>query len=87
VATVLKIAKPYWFSQERWGARGLLALLLLFSLSVNGINVFISFVGRDFMTALASKQESKYFQLYLPTLLCLSSPRLLLFYTGMSEIS
>lgn len=59
----LKIAKPYWFSQERWGARGLLALLLLFSLSVNGINVFISFVGRDFMTALASKQESKYFQL------------------------
>ncbi len=59
----LNIAKPYWFSQEKWGARGLLAVLLLFSLSVNGINVFISFVGRDFMTALASKQASRYFQL------------------------
>lgn len=59
----LTIAKPYWFSQEKWGARGLLAVLLLFSLSVNGINVFISFVGRDFMTALASKQASRYFQL------------------------
>ena len=55
------ITKPYWFSEEKSGARGLLALLLLFSLFVNGLNVLISFVGRDFMTALTSKEPSKFF--------------------------
>ncbi|MBV9387327.1 MAG: ABC transporter ATP-binding protein/permease [Chroococcidiopsidaceae cyanobacterium CP_BM_ER_R8_30] len=58
------IAKPYWFSEEKWGARGLLLLLVLFSLSVNGLNVIISFVGRDFMTALASKEVSRFFHAF-----------------------
>ncbi|SRR5579883_3175066 len=62
---LLIIAKPYWFSQEKWGARGLLAILVLLLLMVNGINVFISFVSRDFMTALSSKQADKFFHVFL----------------------
>lgn len=49
------IAKPYWFSEEKWKARGLLALLLTLSLLVSGLNVLISYVGRFFQTALANK--------------------------------
>ncbi|HAX79030.1 MAG TPA: ABC transporter ATP-binding protein, partial [Cyanobacteria bacterium UBA11372] len=57
------IAKPYWFSEEKRGARGLLAVLLLLSLSVSGLNVIISYVGRDFMTALSKKDAEQYFRL------------------------
>ncbi len=59
----LTIAKPYWFSEEKWRARRLLALLLLLSLLVNGLNVFLSYVNRDFMTALSSKESSKFFKI------------------------
>jgi vitamin B12/bleomycin/antimicrobial peptide transport system ATP-binding/permease protein len=59
----LAIAKPYWFSEEKRGARGLLAVLLLLSLSVSGLNVIISYVGRDFMTALSKKDAEQYFRL------------------------
>ncbi len=57
-----KIAKPYWFSEEKRGARGLLALLLLLSLAVNGLNVTISFVGRYFDTALAEKDQPTFWR-------------------------
>jgi len=57
-----KIAKPYWFSEEKRGARGLLALLLLLSLAVNGLNVAISFVSRYFETALAQKDQPTFWR-------------------------
>ncbi|WP_041238559.1 ABC transporter ATP-binding protein/permease, partial [Gloeothece citriformis] len=56
---------PYWFSEEKRGARGLLMLLLLLLLSVNGVQVYWSFINRDFMTALANKDTSKFFSLAL----------------------
>jgi len=59
----LGIAKPYWFSEEKWGARGLLAVLLFFLLALNGLNVLLSYVGRDFMTAIANKHTSSFFHL------------------------
>ncbi len=59
----LGIAKPYWFSEEKWGARGLLAVLLFFLLALNGLNVLLSYVGRDFMTAIANKNTSSFFHL------------------------
>jgi putative ATP-binding cassette transporter len=37
-------------------ARGLLAVLILLLLSINGLNVLNSYVGRDFMTALAKRE-------------------------------
>ena len=59
----LGIAKPYWFSEEKWGARGLVAVLLLFLLAINGLNVLLSYVGRNFMTAIANKDQSTFFHL------------------------
>jgi vitamin B12/bleomycin/antimicrobial peptide transport system ATP-binding/permease protein len=48
------IAKPYWFSEQKWKARGLLVLLLLLALAVNAINVSISFIFRGIDTSLAT---------------------------------
>ncbi|HEY9301693.1 MAG TPA: SbmA/BacA-like family transporter, partial [Phormidium sp.] len=59
----LALAKPYWYSEEKWKARGLLAILLLLLLLVSGINVTISYVNRDYMTALSNKDASTYFHL------------------------
>ena len=50
-----QIARLYWFSGEKWRARGGLGLLLLLLFSFTALNVILNFVGRDFMTALAEK--------------------------------
>src|SRR5246127_3732468 len=42
-------------SEVRIKANLLLALLLAFALSVNGLNVVSSYVGRDFMTAISHR--------------------------------
>ena len=42
-------------SEVRRRAIGLLVLLFLFAMSVNGLNVVNSYVGRDFMTAIAGR--------------------------------
>ncbi|MEA5512432.1 ABC transporter ATP-binding protein/permease [Nodularia sp. UHCC 0506] len=55
----LKVAKPYWFSEKKWQARGLLGLLLLLALAVNAINVSISFIFRNIDTSLATYPETK----------------------------
>jgi putative ATP-binding cassette transporter len=49
------IARLYWFSEDQWKARGVLALLLLLLFAFTALNVVLNFVGRDFMTALAEK--------------------------------
>jgi len=46
----------------RWQAWTLLGLLLMLSLSVSGLNVIISFVGRFFQTALAEKNADTYWR-------------------------
>ncbi len=50
-----QMAKIYWFSDEKWSARGILVLLLLLLFSFTALNVVLNFVGRDFMTALSEK--------------------------------
>jgi putative ATP-binding cassette transporter len=42
-------------SEVRWRARGLFALLIGFALTINGLNVVNSYVGRDFMTAISNR--------------------------------
>jgi vitamin B12/bleomycin/antimicrobial peptide transport system ATP-binding/permease protein len=56
------IAKPYWFSPEKWGARGLLVVLLLLLFAVNGLNVGLSFVFRYIDTALAAKDQATFWR-------------------------
>lgn len=61
---ILAIAKPYWFSEQKWKARGLLILLLVLSFAVNAINVSISFIFRNIDTALATFLKLERLQLF-----------------------
>ena len=56
------IAKPYWFSADRKGALSLLVLLILLSLSVSGLNITISYVGRFFQNALVEKKPDDFWR-------------------------
>ncbi|WP_375468985.1 ABC transporter ATP-binding protein/permease [uncultured Nostoc sp.] len=55
----VEVAKPYWFSEQKWKARGLLLLLLVLALAVNAINVSISFIFRNINTSLANFPQSR----------------------------
>lgn len=56
------IAKPYWFSTERRGALTLLVLLIILSISVSGLNITISYVGRFFQNALVEKKPEEFWR-------------------------
>src|SRR5947209_7860974 len=57
------VGLPYYTSSDaRWRALGGLAILLALLLAVNGMNVVNSYVGRDFMTALADRQAGRFFK-------------------------
>jgi vitamin B12/bleomycin/antimicrobial peptide transport system ATP-binding/permease protein len=56
------IAKSYWFSEEKWRARGLLAVVLVLLFAVNGLNVGISFIWRYIDTALAAKDAATFWR-------------------------
>ncbi len=52
------LAAPFFRSELRYQALGLVALVLTLSLTINGIGVIMSYIGRDFMTALQTKDSS-----------------------------
>jgi putative ATP-binding cassette transporter len=54
----IRVVKDFLTSEVRWRARGLFALLIAFALAVNGLNVVNSYVGRDFMTAIAHRDHA-----------------------------
>lgn len=56
-----KLAKPYWVSDQKWVALGLLAGTLLLSGTVKGANIVFSYVNRDMMTALTDKNAPEFF--------------------------
>lgn len=56
------VARLFFFSEMKWKARGLLLLLGAFSLTVSYVNVWISFVGRDFFDALTLKNSTRFYQ-------------------------
>lgn len=56
------VARLFFFSEMKWKARGLLLLLALFSLTVSYVNVWISFVGRDFFDALNLRNADRFYQ-------------------------
>jgi putative ATP-binding cassette transporter len=56
-----RIARPYFTSEVRWRALGLLAALLALLLALSGLNVVNSYVGRDFMTAIAQREPQRYY--------------------------
>lgn len=50
------IVKPYFFSEQKWQARGILLLVILFTLGINVFNIGQSFVLRDLMNAVTEKK-------------------------------
>lgn len=64
------ISKSFFASERRHKARGYLIALLTLALAVGGIQVLMSYAGRDFMTAIARKNYAAYWVslgLYLGT--------------------
>lgn len=61
VRRFISLAMPFFRSEVRWKAVGLVALLLGLSLTSNGVGVVMSFIGRDFMTALQTKNSDLFY--------------------------
>lgn len=57
------VATPYWKSEVKFKAFGLLAILLLLLLAVNGLNVAINFVSGEFMTAFSAKNQPTFYKM------------------------
>ncbi|MDJ0390971.1 ABC transporter ATP-binding protein/permease [Roseomonas sp. E05] len=49
------LARPYWGSEERWRARGLLAVVILLNLALVGMGVLLTYWQRAFYNALEAK--------------------------------
>jgi putative ATP-binding cassette transporter len=54
----VRAVKYFLTSEVRWQAGALFALLIAFAFSINGLNVLNSYVGRDFMTAIAHRDQT-----------------------------
>ena len=57
-----KIAKPYWFSEEKWRARVMLALLVLLLLGQTQFNVLLNEQMGEFTSALAAKDADRFWR-------------------------
>lgn len=55
------ITRPYWFSEERWVARGLLASVLIINLAQVWINVRLNSWRNDFYNTLQNYDEAAFF--------------------------
>lgn len=55
------LVKPYFFSENKWSARGLLLLVILFTLGINVFSVFQSFIMRDLMNAVTDKKLPEFY--------------------------
>jgi putative ATP-binding cassette transporter len=53
-----RVVKSFWTCEVRWRARGLFAVLMGLLFVMSGLNVVNSYVGRNFMTAISSKDWS-----------------------------
>ena len=54
------LAKPYWFSDEKWLARGLLALLIVLMLGNTAALVMLNQQTGEFSSALAARESDRY---------------------------
>ena len=59
---IFRITKPLFTSEVKWKALGWLGALLILMFSVTYLNIQISFVNRDFMTALTERNSVVYRQ-------------------------
>lgn len=55
------LVTPFFVSERKWAAWGLVFLLFALSLTVNSLGAAMSYIGRDFMTALNLKDSDQFF--------------------------
>ncbi|MCE9639867.1 MAG: ABC transporter ATP-binding protein/permease, partial [Betaproteobacteria bacterium] len=55
------LTKPYWFSEERWAARGLLAIVVGLNLGLVYVEVLLSYWQNDFYNTLQNKDEAAFY--------------------------
>lgn len=61
VRRFITLAAPFFRSNMRWRATAMVGLLLGLSLTMNGVGVVMSYIGRDFMTALQTKNTPLFY--------------------------
>jgi vitamin B12/bleomycin/antimicrobial peptide transport system ATP-binding/permease protein len=59
------IAKPYWLSEERWAARGLLVLIIAINLGIVAVNVALNTWNGEFYNSLQDKNFDLFKKLVL----------------------
>ncbi len=57
---LVALAKPYWFSEDKWIARGLLALLVILLLGNTAFSVLLNVQSGEFTSALAAQDSDRY---------------------------
>ncbi|OYV58078.1 MAG: ABC transporter ATP-binding protein, partial [Acidocella sp. 21-58-7] len=57
------LAKPYFISEERWAARGLLVAIVALNLLMVAFNVVLTYWNRDFFDAIQNMDSSTSVQL------------------------
>jgi len=60
-----EISRMYWFSEQKWKARGILAVLLILLSGFSSINILFSYLNRDLMTALQEKNLTGFYHCLL----------------------
>ncbi|MEM9008942.1 MAG: ABC transporter ATP-binding protein, partial [Cyanobacteria bacterium P01_F01_bin.86] len=56
------IAKTYWFSDEKWKARGLLLLIVLLLFAYTGLSVTLNNQRGQLISSLSAKDEARFWQ-------------------------
>lgn len=56
------IAKTYWFSDEKWKARGLLLLIVVLLLAYTGLSVVLNNQRGELISSLSAKSEDRFWQ-------------------------
>ncbi len=64
---LISVVKPFFLSRDGWRAYSLLGLLVVFSFSINGLNIVSSYLNRDLMTYLAQNDTDRFYFLALQT--------------------
>ena len=59
------LTRPYWFSEERWSARGLLAIIVAFNLGLVYLEVLFNRWRNDFYNSLQNRDSSAFYDLLL----------------------
>src|SRR6266498_4951049 len=57
-----RLAKPYWFSEDRWAAWSLLAIVVFMNLGLVGINVLLNKWQNTFFNAIQEKNAEVFFR-------------------------